>query len=63
MSLNPTNKPALDPKVTGDNGGDFAALLQPEHQAPYTAVSATPTQAQVTAIRDACILAGIMKSS
>lgn len=32
MSLNPTNMDALDPKVTADNGGEFAAILQPEHQ-------------------------------
>lgn len=54
---------ALEPKVTADNGGDFDALLQPKHQAAYTAVGAAYSQAEVTAIRDALVNAGIMKAS
>lgn len=63
MSDNPTNLAALTPKVTGDNGGAFGALLQPKRQAAYTAVSNPPTQAEVTAIRNALVAAGIMKAS
>lgn len=60
---NPNNLTALDPKVTADNGGDFEGLLQPKHQAPFTAVGAAYAQAEVTAIRDALVAAGIMKAS
>ena len=63
MSNNPTNLAALPAKQTADNGGDFAGLLQPKHRVAFTAVSATPTQAEVTAIRNALVAAGIMKSS
>lgn len=58
----PTNLPALTAKHA-ENGGEFGGLLQPKNRRPYTVISATPTQAEVTAIRDALIAAGIMKSS
>lgn len=63
MSCNPTNLAALTPKVTGDNGGAFGALLQPKHQAAFQAVGAAYSQAEVTAIRNALVAAGIMKAS
>lgn len=63
MSANPSNKKALDPKVTADNGGDFAGLMQPNHKVAFQAIGAAFSQAEVTALRDALIVAGIMKSS
>lgn len=62
-SRNPTNLTALTPKVTADNGGPFGGLLQPSHQSAYTSVSASPTQAEVTALRTAIVSAGIMKAA
>lgn len=62
-SGNPTNKAALTAKVTADNGGDFDALLQPANQAAFVAIAATPTQANVEALRAAMIAAGIMRPS
>lgn len=62
-SRNPTGLAALPAKQTADNGGEFAGLLQPKHRAAFTTVSASPSQAEVTAIRDALVAAGIMKSS
>ena len=53
----------LDPKVTADNGGDFAGLLQPEHQAAHVASTVAYDQTVITAIIAALVNAGIMKAS
>ena len=55
----------LTPKVTADNGGDFAGLVQPEHK---MGLVATPTDlataiAAITAIKAGLIALGLMKSS
>lgn len=73
MSDNPSNLAALTPKVTGDNGGAFGALLQPKHQvANLSTLAATVTSqttvgantiAAVNGIIDALVAVGIMKSS
>lgn len=65
MSDNPTNLTALTPKVTGDNGGPFGALLQPKHQLAFVA---NPTDlatalTAVIAIRDGLVALGVMKAS
>lgn len=64
-SGNPGNLTPLTPKVTADNGGDFAGLLQPEHQAAFVAdpVDAGTNLTATAAILDALIAAGIMKAS
>lgn len=62
-SSNPTGLNALTPKVTGDNGGEFGGLLQPIHQVAFRSIGATYVQAEVTALRDALIAAGIMRAS
>lgn len=60
----------LDPKVTADNGGDFSALLQPEHQVTHVATltatnitSTTLTATTINGIIDALVAVGIMKAS
>lgn len=73
MSDNPTNLEALTPKVTGDNGGPFGALLQPKHQVANLATLAATVTSQTTVgantvaavngIIAALVAVGIMKSS
>lgn len=53
----------LTPKVTADNGGDFAGLLQPEHQAPHVTAGAAYDQTVIAGIITALVSAGIMKAS
>lgn len=58
----------LDPKVTADNGGDFSALLQPEHQAAFQAdladdAAGAAIAAAVNGLRDVLVSAGLMKAS
>jgi stage V sporulation protein SpoVS len=60
---NPTNLTALPAKQTADNGGEFAALLQPKHRVAFQAIGAAYAQAEVTALRDALVTVGIMKAS
>lgn len=57
MSNNPSNLDGLVPKVTADNGGPLAALLQPVHQIEFTndapiATAATSTTPFGTATAD-----------
>lgn len=70
MSSNPSNLAALPAKQTADNGGEFAALLQPKHRATnvatLTATEVTSTTLVATTINgilSALVAAGIMKSS
>lgn len=43
--------------------GSGAKLLQPDNQVAFQAIGAAYAQAEVTALRDALVTAGIMKSS
>lgn len=61
-NANPSNIPANALKRVSNGTGNFK-LLQDDEQAAFTAVSDPPTQAQVTAIRNALVAAGIMKAS
>lgn len=64
-SSNPTALSALTPKVTGDNGGAFGALLQPKHQVAFVAdpTDLATALTAIIAIRDALVAVGIMKAS
>jgi len=56
---------ALEPKVTADNGGAFADLLQPKHQRPFRAdaTDAATTQALANGLKADLIALGLMKAS
>lgn len=43
--------------------GNGAKLLQPDNQVAYQAIGAAYVQAEVTALRNALVTAGIMKAS
>lgn len=65
MSDNPSNLPALEAKVTADNGGSFADLLQPKNK---MALVATPTDlatsiAAITAMKAGLIAVGLMSAT
>lgn len=55
----------LTPKVTADNGGDFSALLQPEHQRAFRAdaTDAATTMALANGLKADLIALGLMKAS
>lgn len=63
MSNNPGNLKPLPAKQTADNGGDFAALLQPKHRAAFVDDAALETPAGRVALRNAMVAAGLMLAS
>lgn len=59
---NPTNLAAETAKAL-DNGTGNSKLLQNADRVAFQTISGTYTQAEVVALRDALIAAGIMKAS
>lgn len=59
----PENLPALDPKVTADNGGTFSALLQPAHRPVIADIGDAPTKEQFNSLLAALRTVGIIKAS
>ena len=58
----PSNIPAVARKVVDNGTGDFK-LLQDDARVEFQSISGSPSQAEVEALRDALVAAGIMKSS
>lgn len=61
-NANPSNLPAVTAKRL-DNGSGDTKLLQPDDQVAFQAISGAYAQAEVEALRDALVAAGIMKAS
>lgn len=60
---NPSALAAESFKTTADNGGSFNKLLQTKNRVPFQVVGAAFSQSELTAIRNALIQVGIMKSA
>lgn len=59
---NPENLAALPAKQTADNGGTFAALLQPSHRITVAnAAGANPTKAEYDGLLAALRTLGLLK--